>query len=247
MTEPYVEEAHIRYRRQLMLDSWGEDAQRKISNSTFLVAGTGGLGSPVAYYLTAAGVGRLILWDHDIVSLSNLNRQILFSSDDIGQEKSVRAASYLKRLNPSIDIRAVSCSITEETLELHAPKVDMIIDCLDSMTIRFLLNRFAVRHKIPLVHGGAYGLSGQVTLIPPGGKPCLECLFAGIEDQKQVPVLGAAVGIIGSTEALEALKFIAGVGSSLVGRLLIIDGNSSQFQDIAVHANPNCPVCAVRE
>jgi adenylyltransferase/sulfurtransferase len=233
----------IRYQRQLKIDEWGPEAQARLKASRIVVAGAGGLGSPVSLYLAAAGVGRLVLWDYDEVALSNLNRQILYTSDDIGREKSAIGASHISRLNPEIQVQGVSTEITEETLTRHASNADVIVDCLDSMSTRFLLNLFAVSHSIPLVHGGIHGTNGQVTVVPAGGKPCLECVFAGMEDRKGVPVLGAAVGIIGSMEALEALKLVTGYGRTLAGRLLICEGYAGMYQEIALDADPNCPVC----
>ncbi len=235
-----------RYQRQVSLEEWGEEAQEAIKGSRVLVAGLGGLGSPVSLYLAAAGIGSLLLWDRDEVALSNLNRQILYSTDDLGREKSPSAAGRLSRLNPNIKVEGVSTDIDPESLERIARRVDLIVDCLDSMSTRFVLNRFAVSHNIPLVHGGVHGTNGQVTLIPPGGRPCLECIFSGMEDKSGVPVLGAAVGVVGSMEALEALKVLGGYGRTLAGRLLICEGFSARYQEIELASNPQCPVCGDR-
>lgn len=232
-----------RYYRQIAMEGWGEDSQRKVAESTVIVAGAGGLGSPVSFYLAAAGVGKLVIWDYDEVALSNLNRQILYSTDDIGREKSAAAASRLNRLNPEIEIQGISTEITEETLNRHAEEADIIVDCMDNMATRFLLNRFAVSRQIPLVHGGVQDTNGQVMVVPAGGKPCLECIFGGVDSQKGVPVLGAAVGIIASMEALEALKLLSGYGTPLAGRLLICEGFSATYQEIEITSDPGCPVC----
>ncbi len=237
------ENEQTRYHRQLKMDEWGPQAQKRLKEARVVVAGAGGLGSPVSLYLAAAGVGTLVLWDYDEVELSNLNRQILYTTDDIGREKSAVGASHLSRLNPAIQVQGVSTEISEETLSRHVANANVIVDCLDSMSTRFLLNRFAVAHSIPLVHGGIYGSNGQVTVVPPGGKPCIECIFAGMEDQMGVPVIGAAVGIIGSMEALEALKLITGYGKTLEGRLLICEGFGGMYQEIEIEADPKCPVC----
>ncbi|MFW6344161.1 MAG: HesA/MoeB/ThiF family protein [Sediminispirochaetaceae bacterium] len=232
-----------RYFRQSEMDGWGEEAQKRVADSTVLVAGAGGLGSPVSLYLAAAGVGTLILWDYDDVSLSNLNRQILYSTDDIGREKSSAAAAHLSRLNPEIELQAISTKISEESLARLAVNADLIVDCMDNMAARYLLNSFAVSRKIPLVHGGVQETNGQVMVVPAGGKPCLECLFGGADSSREVPVLGAAVGIIGSMEALEALKLLSGYGTPLAGRLLICEGFSARYQEIEISPDPGCPVC----
>ncbi len=244
-------DAQKRYIRQLKIQQWGETAQHKLQSAHITVVGTGGLGSPVLYYLAAAGVGKLRFIDGDKVDISNLNRQILFSEEDIGAYKAQRAAEKITALNSEIELEYVTDILTAENIETLIPDSDVIVDCLDNFSTRFVLNKYAVSRTIPLVHGGIHGFSGQLTTIIPGETPCLECLFAGMEDPTQEagaripsPVLGAVVGVIGSLQALEAIKIVSNVGTAYAQRLLIYDGLSGNFNEIEVARDVNCPVCA---
>ncbi len=232
-----------RYHRQLIIDQWGEAGQEKIAQARVTIVGAGGLGSPVALYLAAAGIGHLRIIDRDRVELSNLNRQILHGEPSIGMVKTDSAKKRLTTLNSTIEIEALEAEFNDETAETFCEESHILVDCLDSFSARKVLNRWAVGMEIPLVHAGISGGGGQITVISAGGKPCLECLFPQAPDQKNVPVVGAAAGILGSMEALEVMKLITGIGEPLTGRLLICNGFAADYQEIALRANPDCPVC----
>jgi adenylyltransferase/sulfurtransferase len=238
-----TQEEQERYERQLSIEGWGEAGQEKLRGAEVMIAGLGGLGAPVAYYLAAAGVGRLRLWDRDTVTRSNLNRQILYTGGDEGRRKVDAAAERLGQLNPLVAIEPIDGEISRESLAAHSGNADLIVDCLDNFETRFLLNEFAVARRIPLVHGGVRGLHGQVTVVKPGEGPCLECLFSGMKSESGTPVLGAAVGVIGCMSAVEALKLLTGIGKPLAGRLLIFNGLQGDVQQIEVAREPACPVC----
>ena len=232
-----------RYTRQLPIDGWGEEGQEKLKNATVVIAGAGGLGGPAACYLAAAGVGRIKIVDSDRVELSNLNRQILHSENTLGQLKVDSAKERLKDFNSTIEIEPFPVRITDENIHEIAEGCSLLVDCFDSFSSRMVLNRYAVRKNLPLVHGGIREMGGQLTVVPRGGRPCLECLFAGVKDQKNIPVLGAAAGIIGSMEAMEAIKLITGIGQPLTGKLLICNGLFQDYSEISFQRNPDCPVC----
>jgi len=236
-------EERERYERQLKIENWGEEGQEKLRRGRVCVAGLGGLGGPVSYYLAAAGVGKLVLWDRDRVTRSNLNRQILYTGADEGRLKSEAAAERLKQLNPSVELEPISGEISRERLAARAGEFDMVVDCLDNFDTRFVLNEFAVEQGIPLVHGGVRAMQGQATVVLPGEGPCLECLFSGMEAEQGTPVLGAAVGTIGCLNATEVLKLLTGIGEPMVGKLLIYDGLRGNMQQMKVERDPECSVC----
>ena len=242
-----VEDELERYDRQLRMPGFGVEAQLKLKRSAALIVGAGGLGSVVSLYLAAAGVGRLRIVDNGDVELSNLNRQILYSTNDIGKQKVVIASRKLKELNPRISIEPVSEEITEENLPNLLDGMDVVVDCLDNFRSRFILNRACIKHGKPLIHGAIYGLEGRLMTIIPGKSPCLACLIP--QEPKEtpiVPVLGPLPGIIGAFEALEAIKLLTGIGEPSIGRLLVIDGEDLSFYSIEVKRNPDCPVCGKR-
>jgi len=236
-----------RYDRQLRMPGFGVEAQLKLKRSAVLIVGAGGLGSVVSLYLAAAGVGRLRIVDNGEVELSNLNRQILYSTNDIGKRKVVIASRKLKELNPRISIEPVSEEITEENLPNLLDGMDVVVDCLDNFRSRFILNRACIKYGKPLIHGAIYGLEGRLMTIIPGKSPCLACLIP--QEPKEtpiVPVLGPLPGIIGAFEALEAIKLLTGIGEPSIGKLLVIDGEDLSFYSIEVKRNPDCPVCGKR-
>ena len=232
-----------RYLRQLSIDQWGNAGQEKLSHARVTIIGAGGLGSPAALYLAAAGVGRIRIIDKDRVELSNLNRQILHGEPSIGMAKTISAHKRLSELNSTISIEALEAEFNDATADRFCGQTDILVDCLDSFSVRKILNRWAVIKMIPLVHAGISGCGGQITVVPAGGKPCLECIFPQIEDQTNIPVVGAAAGILGSMEALEVVKLITGIGEPLTRRLLICNGLTADYQEIALQADPDCPVC----
>ena len=235
-----------RYARQMIITDWGEAGQQRIKNSTVFVAGAGGLGSPVAVYLAAAGVGTLRICDCGEPELSNLNRQILHTESDIGINKAISAEASIKLLNPSVRVEPITDRITEDTVEGIVGEADIIVDCLDNFETRYILNEFAVKKKLPFIHAGIHGLSGQVTFIHTPETPFLRCVFPGVVPKQVFPVVGVTPGIIGTIEATEVLKWIVGIGDNLKNQLLIWEGDTMDFQKIAIKKDPDCPVCGKR-
>jgi len=234
-----------RYNRQILLNGWGTEGQRKIKNSTVFIAGAGGLGSPVAMYLTAAGVGEIRICDDDTVELSNLNRQILHSDSRIGQSKALSAEKTLRELNPSLSFHCFPERLAENNAEQIIGQPDIIVDCLDNYPTRYLLNSYCLSRKIPLVHGAIWGLIGQITFISPPETPCLQCIIPEAPPKEVFPVLGATPGVIGSLEAMETLKYLTEIGELLKGRLLLFDGENMSVEVIKVNHRPDCPVCGL--
>ena len=235
-----------RYDRQLRV--WGVEAQERLRRSTALVVGVGGLGSPAAMYLAAAGVGRLVLVDPEVVELSNLNRQVLHWTTDLGRAKVESAAEKLRRLNPHVEVVAVRRRIEslEDAVQL-VREADVVVDCLDNWRTRFLINEACVRLGKPLVHAAVRGLYGQLMVVKPGEGPCLRCLVPEEPPQEErIPVAGPTPGALGALEAMEAVKLLTGYGEPLVGKLLVYDGLHGSVDVIAVRKRENCPVCSRR-
>ncbi len=226
------EEEIIRYDRQIML--WGETVQEKLKSSTVGVVGAGGLGSPVLYYLTAAGVGRIIVVDSDYPEMSNLNRQIVHWEEDVGKLPKVKSAEWkLRRFNGNVKIVPVFTELNEENVGEILGGVDVVVDCLDSFNARLILDEFARRRGIPLVHGAVEGTYGQVTTVIPGKTVGLRELFgrAGAREKKgKFPIVGAVAGVVGSIQAMETIKLLTGFGEPLANRLLIIDLAHNSFE-----------------
>lgn len=228
-----------RYARQLPI--LGVEGQRKLKNTKVLVAGVGGLGSVEAIYLAAVGVGKLVLVDNDIVELSNLNRQILHWTDDIGKAKPVSAAEKLRKLNPNVEIEIVTEGITRENVEELLKKVDIVIDGLDNWEARFLIDEAAYRLGKPYVYAGIHGFQGQVTIIVPEETPCLRCVLPPkLRTPQQIPVIGSVVGIIGSIAVTELVKFVTGVGEVAKGKMLVIDAYSMEMFKFELAPRKNC-------
>jgi adenylyltransferase/sulfurtransferase len=230
-----------KYSRQILL--FGEEGQEKLKKAKVLVAGAGGLGSPVSTYLAIAGVGKIILADFDSVDPSNLNRQFLHHEKDIGRLKIESAKEKLLSMNPDIEVETIAEMLTESNLETLVPECDIIVDALDNLETRHILNRLAIKRKIPLIHGAVTGYDGQVTTIVPGKTPCFYCIFPRISKKEVFPILGTTPGIIGSIQANEAIKFLTGQGKLLEGRLLFWSGLSGNFSEISLSKLNNCPVC----
>ena len=232
-----------RYDRQLRV--WSIEDQLKLKNSSVLVVGVGGLGSPIAVYLTAIGVGKLVLVDEGVVELSNLNRQILYSTDDIGKPKVEVAANKLRRLNPNVEVVPIKARLTEELAEKLVPQVNVVVDALDNWETRFILNKVCVKYRKPLVHGGVEAWYGQAMTIIPGKTPCLQCLVPVMPKPREtpIPIVPTTPGIIGLIEANEVVKLILGKGNLLINKLLVYDGLHGEFTTVKVSRNPNCPVC----
>ncbi|WAC07315.1 MAG: HesA/MoeB/ThiF family protein [Thermodesulfobacteriota bacterium] len=235
-----------RYNRQIIYQDWGVEGQQKVRQATVFIAGAGGLGAPVSIYLAVAGVGRLRICDNGTVERSNLNRQILYTDEDLHQLKVVSAQKNLKKLNPHLEIDCFSETISRDTIDRLAGNADIIVDCLDNFETRYILNEYAVRKKLPLVHAGIEGLTGQLTFIHPPHTPCLRCIIPEAPTSKIFPVIGVTPGIIGCLEGNEVLKYLIGIGSNLKGFLLIWNGNDTDFYRIEVAKDPNCLVCGQR-
>ncbi len=240
----------LRYNRQIMLPDVGIEGQQALIDSTALIVGLGGLGSPVSMYLAASGVGRLVVTDIDEVDLSNLQRQIVHHTASVGRSKVDSAVEGLTRLNPQIEIVGIDGGLSGTALDDHVAAAHVVIDATDNFDIRFELNKACLRHATPMVSGAVIRMEGQVAVYRPGqgDSPCFRCLYAP-EDEPQercseTGVLGPVAGVIGCMQAVEALKVITGVGNSLVGRLLLFDAAQMQWQEIILPKDPHCPVCS---
>jgi adenylyltransferase/sulfurtransferase len=233
-----------RYARQILFKSFGRNGQKRLKASHVLVAGVGGLGSPVAMYLTVSGIGRITLVDSDIVVLSNLNRQLLHWEENIGHEKVYSARDKLCKMNATIQISPVPERITRDTCGHLLVGVDVVVDCLDNMSSRYVLNQACVEKGLPLIHGGVYGMMGQLTTIIPGKTPCLECIFPSKKEKKgSIPVFGPAAGLIASLQSMEVIKLLSGTGETLLGKLLYFNGEVMECVTADVTRNEDCPVC----
>ena len=233
-----------RYSRQISFPHWGKAGQETLQHSTVCVAGAGGLGSAVALYLAAAGVGHLRICDSDVVELSNLNRQILHTAPKIGVLKAKSARQTLHELNPTIQIDVFPIRMTLETVEEVVGASQIIVDCLDNFPSRRILNRYAATKQIPFLYAGVQGMEGMVSMFHPPETPCLECIFPNDPESTPPPVIGAIPGLVGSIQALETLKYLLGIGELLTGKLLIVDGMRMTFQPIQIEPNPECPICS---
>ncbi len=244
MSATLTDEDLVRYDRQIMLPGFGEEGQERLRRSTVFIAGAGGLGSPVAVYLACAGVGRIVLVDDQSVELSNLNRQILHWEGDIGEKKITSGECKLQKINSTIRLEPIPARITAGNILDLLEGVDLVMDCLDNMETRFIINAACFQKKMPLIHGGVRGLAGEITTIIPGETPCLECIFPRRPEKTEpLPVLGATAGLIASLQVMEAVKLISSCGQLLTGRMLHIDGGQMQFLSIQMKKNPQCPVC----
>ena len=246
------DEELLRYSRQILLKQVDIAGQLRLKNSTVLIVGLGGLGSPVALYLAAAGVGELYLADFDTLDVSNLQRQIVHDSNALGALKVQSAQARLQGLNPHIAVHAMSDKLTGENLPELLQRVDLVVDCTDNFTIRTQLNHACFAENKVLVSGAAIRGEGQVSVYDPTNaeSPCYHCVFGeGSEEGltcSEAGVLGPLVGLIGSLQALEAMKMLAGFGEPLIGRLLLVDALSSRFRELKIRRDPACTVCGVR-
>ena len=231
-----------RYERQILMI--GEEGQARLRSSTALVVGVGGLGSPVAHYLVAAGVGRVHLVDPGYLEVSNLNRQVLYTSEDIGRAKALAAAEKLSRLNPEVEVIPHTISVGSPEFEELVKEADVVVDCLDNWPAREVLNRLAVKHRKPLVHAGVARWYGQATTVIPGRTACLACIYPkGMRSETPIPVIGPTPGVLGAVEAAEAIRVLIGEEPGLAGKLLIMDLSAGAFEVVKVRRRPDCPVC----
>jgi adenylyltransferase/sulfurtransferase len=235
-----------RYDRQIMIGEIGEEGQEKLKRSRVVIAGTGGLGSPIAIYLTAAGIGMIRLIDHDQVALSNLNRQILHWEEDIGRKKVDSARTKLRNLNRAVEIEAIAETVTEGNVSKLVNGCDVIVDAMDNLPARYILNRCAIEKNIPFFHGAVNGFEGRVMTILPGKTACLRCMYRGPVPQEKFPVIGVAPAVIGVIQATEVIKYLLGIGKLLTNRLLIYDGLEVTFSEFTVNKNPDCDHCGSR-
>lgn len=231
-----------RYDRQLMVI--GVEGQEKLAKSRVAVIGAGGLGSPVIKYLAAAGVGEIIVVDRDVVSLSDLNRQILYSESDVGRKKVEVVCEKIRRFNSAINIECLDVIFDEDSGKEIVKRVDIVVDAVDNWETRYAINSLCVSLKKPFVHAGISGWYGQITTILPGKTPCLSCLIPKPIPKRKIPVVGVTPGVLGVIEASEALKYLLGVGELLLGKLLIVDLQYNEFRIVEVKRNPRCPVCS---
>lgn len=233
-----------RYTRQLLIPGWDEGAQEKLKQARVLIAGAGGLGSPVAYYLAAAGIGTIVICDDGKLELSNCNRQILYWETDLGVAKAEAAAERIYEFNRDIEIIPEATKLDDSTITALAEGADLIMDCLDNFETRYVLNRYTVEHAVPFVHAGVSGFAGQISFIQPPETPCLSCIFPEVPPPEGlIPVAGATVGVVGSLAALEACKYLTGIGGTLKNKLLIWDGEEQIFDTVEIIKSESCPVC----
>ncbi len=232
-----------RYHRQLILDGWGTDAQRRLKEGKVFIAGVGGLGCPVALNLTLAGVGHLRICDSDTVEITNLNRQFLHCGTDLGTTKTVSARQCLGSVNPDTFVEGVCEKITTENVDDLVGDCQIIIDCLDNFNARYAINQCAIRKKIPLIHGAVWGMEGRIGVFQPPDTPCLTCIFPRQMESSDIPVLGAVTSATGSMQAIEAIRYLTGNEMALKGRLLIMDFSTMKFQELRLRKDPSCPNC----
>ena len=235
-----------RYSRQIRIDEIGQQGQERLKAARVLVAGAGGLGSPVSIYLAAAGVGNISIVDNDTVALSNLNRQVLHRDADIGRAKADSARDTLGSVNPGVRIAAIMRTITADNVGRLVDGQDLVVDAMDNQAARHLLNRAAVDRNIPLIHGAVCGFEGRAMTVLPGRSACLCCMHARAAAPAAVPVIGAVPAVIGAIQTTEAIKCILGVGERLAGRLLIYDGLAMTFTEFRIKRRPGCDHCGHR-
>lgn len=243
----------LRYSRHLLLDELGPDAQVRFAAAHALIVGVGGLGNPAAQFLASAGIGTLTLCDADSVDLTNLQRQILFAMPDVGTSKVEAAARRIASINPEVQLVPVRQRVGESELARLVAGADVVLDCTDNFATRHAINRACVASRRPLVSGAAIRFDGQLAVfdVRQPDAPCYHCLFGEGEALEEtrcatMGVFAPLVGIVGATQAAEALKLVAGVGDSLAGRLLLLDALAMRWREVRVPRDPACPVCASR-
>ena len=243
----------LRYSRHILLDELGMDAQARFAAAQALVVGAGGLGNPAAQFLASAGIGTVTLVDADVVDLTNLQRQILFSMNDVGTPKVAAAARRLAAINPEVRVVQAAQRVGATELAALVAAADVVLDCTDNFATRHAINRACVSARRPLVSGAAIRFDGQISVfdVRDPAAPCYHCLFGEGEDLEEtrcatMGVFAPLVGIVGATQAAEALKLVAGVGRPLAGRLLLIDALAMEWREVRVPRDPACPVCSSR-
>ncbi len=237
-----------RYARQTRLPQIGEQGQQKILDSSALIVGMGGLGSPAAMYLAAAGIGNLVISDFDMVETSNLQRQIIHADRSIGENKVDSAQATIEALNPDCKVETIGYQLDGDELKSTIDSVNIVLDCTDNFPTRFEVNRYCVATKTPLVSGAAIRLEGQIMNYQPGVQgPCYQCLYTKVYENAETcemeGILGPVVGVIGTMQALQTLLILTGQGEPLIGKLLLLDAASMEWQGVTLPRNPACPVC----
>ncbi|CAN5905979.1 molybdopterin-synthase adenylyltransferase MoeB [soil metagenome] len=245
--------ALLRYSRHLLLEEFDIDGQARLSAARVVIVGVGGLGSPVALYLAAAGVGHITLIDDDTVDLTNLQRQIAHTTARVGQRKVESAAEAMRAINPDITIETIGVRADADLLNRLVAASNLIVDCSDNYATRHAINRACVAHRKPLVAGAAIRFDGQLSVydLRDAKSPCYACVFppdAEVQETRcsVLGVFAPVVGTIGTLQAHEALKLLCGIGTSLAGRLLMFDGLATTFEQVTVRRDPNCAVCTAR-
>jgi len=239
------------YSRQYVLSELGRNGQEKLKKAKVAVVGIGGLGSTSTLHLALAGVGKLILIDQDTVELNNLHRQVLYSIEDLRYPKVEAAARRISQVNPEISVEAVPENINRENIKSTIGSVDCIVDGLDNMETRYLINRYCVSESIPFVFGGAIGLEGNVAVFQPPDTACLECVLPGLDD-RNLPtcdtrgVLGATTGTVGAIQAIETVKVLAGIEPRSRGQLMVFDFAQSEYRTLPLQIRPDCDVCQTK-
>ncbi len=240
----------LRYSRHILLPQIGYEGQNQLVNSHVLIVGAGGLGAPAALYLAAGGVGKLTICDFDVVDLTNLQRQIIHTTQSVGVNKAVSAQLTLQAINPEVTVETVQQKSTDEAFTALINNVDVVIDCSDNFATRYALNRICFKLKKPLVSGAAIGFEGQITVYDfrNEASPCYHCLFPDTGDNSETRcadngVFAPLVGMIGTTQAAEAMKLLLGIGTSLQGRLLLLDALAMDWREIKLKRDVACKVC----
>ena len=233
-----------RYDRQIKIWGFGKEGQEKLKRAKVFIAGAGGLGSPISIYLAAAGVGAIRIVDCDKIELSNLNRQVLHWYEDVGKSKVTSALEKLQKLNPWVEVEAIAEKMTEANISQLVADSDLIVDAMDNLPARYLLNKTAIDKNIPFFHGAIYGFEGRVMTIIPGKTACLECVYRGrTVPITKFPVIGVTPAVIGCIQATEVIKHVVGLGKMLTNRLLIYDALELKFTEFKVEKDPNCEHC----
>ena len=240
----------LRYSRHILLNEIGIEGQERILAARVLMVGAGGLGSPAALYLGSAGVGHITVADHDVVDLTNLQRQIAHTSERVGQAKTVSLQAAIGALNPDVQVTSLPQRADAALLDVEVARADLVLDCCDNFATRHAINAACVRHRKPLVSGAAIRFDGQICVYDPRDDegPCYACVFPPGDDFEEtrcatMGVFAPLVGIIGAMQAAEALKLLCGVGRTLRGRLLMLDGRDMAWHELRLPRNPHCPVC----
>ncbi len=248
-----TDEQLLRYSRHILLNELGVEGQERILAAHVLVVGAGGLGSAAALYLGSAGVGKITLVDHDLVDLTNLQRQIAHTTQRVGQPKVESAQQAIHAINPEVQVHALQTRADTALLDQWLPQADLVLDCSDNFATRHAINAACVKHRKPLVSGAAIRFDGQITVYDSGDaqSPCYACLFpphTAVEETQcaTMGVFAPLVGVIGAMQAGEALKWLSGAGRTLTGRLLLLDGRSMECHSMRIPRDPACPVCQAR-